>query len=728
MTKTAPRILIIAEKPIQGREIAAAIVATDPRELPQGGVLGWLAGGEEIIVAWAEGHLMEMVKPDVIRSEWGSPWRPEVLPMLPPGRHIPRRAIAGKASRLETLAGWIRQADEVVNACDAGPEGELIFDEIATHANFSQDEEGTRRFSRMWIDDTRAEALRAAFHERRRANLVRWKNLREAARARAEADWLYGFNCTRFATCALRTAEVPLLVVGRVQTPTMGAIATRDRDIAAFVPERYEFVPMTFRGVTGQTFEAKLVAFPNIRFGNADHHFHPGPELHDIRQKLIMTAVTPWRVMDLPEPRQEHPPAPFDLVDLQRSAFNLFRWPAAKTLKLAQALYAREKAITYPRTDSRKIPPGMRGEVEAMRVKLYYGWAMDRFPTLNGAILPVEDAHWEGSASDHHAIIPTGLVPQAWDQQDQMRDEYSLWELIAVRTILAWLPPAAIAVVNRLLMRPWGKDTVIRASIEAEPVDDPGWLWWEDKMMNTRGYGPPLSERMRERALPDAGQVASMSNLRICSGYTSAAKHFDEASLLGWMLRASLGTAATRAQVIEDLIRYGYVVRSDNGQIRATREGALMVAMLEAKLEDELTGERFARQTEEFVERIGGMAPERPGRAQLWEILEAKIRFIGAKLLDRTLDADVGFCPKTGHAAKLHPSGKHFEFAGFKDARFYVSILGRKMTAAEYADILSGESRGAGPFPGFKSKAGNVFSAFLGYMPKKKKVELLFKR
>lgn len=723
------RILLVAEKPIQGREIAAAIIASERIDLPQGGVRGRLEGGEEIIVAWAEGHLMEMAKPDDLRPEWGSPWRKEVLPMIPADGRIPRRPIAGRTATLDTLAAWMRQASEIVNACDAGPEGELIFDEIATYANFNQDDElGPVKFSRMWIDDTRREALLAAFTGRRRSNLVRWRHQREAAYARADADWLYGFNCTRFATCAMRRAELPLLVVGRVQTPTLGAVATRDLDILTFVPEPFDYVPMTFRGESGRTFEAFLVAFPHIRHGNVDHHFHPGPELRDIRQELLMSAATPWRVMDMPEPRAEHPPAPFDLIDLQRSAFNIFRWPAARTLQIAQSLYAREKAITYPRTDSNKIPPGMRGEVEAMREKLYYGWALDRFPNLKGAVLPTEEAHWAGAASDHHAIIPTGPVPQAWDRDDQMRDEYRLWELIAVRTVLAWLPPASIASVTRQMMRPWTKDTVIRASIEAEPVDDPGWLWWEDKMMNTRGYGPPLSERMREIALPDAGKVAVMVGLNISSGQTSPAKYFDESSLLGWMQRAALGTAATRAQVIEELIRHSYMVRSEAGQIRATHEGAMMISMFKAKLEDEVTGHQYARQTEEFLERIGGMAKDRPTRERLWESVEARVRAIGAKLLDQPIDLDVGYCPKTGHPGKLSADGKYYTFAGFKDARFFTTILSRKMTAVNYADILAGESRGAGPFEGFTSKKGNAFSAYLAYAPKKKRVELMFKR
>lgn len=727
--KREARILLVAEKPIQGREIAGALIARDRLELPQGGVRGSLVDGTEIIVAWAEGHLMEMVKPDDMKPEWGSPWRKEVLPMIPEGGFIPRRPIPGKKGRLDVLAGWMHQASEVVNACDAGPEGELIFDEIVHYANLEQESEtGPVSFTRMWIDDTRVDALRAAFDDRRRSNLVRAMNQREAAYARADADWLYGFNCTRFATCAMRSPDLPLLVVGRVQTPTLGAVATRDLDILTFEPSQFERVPMTFRGETGHTFKAFLVAFPNIRHGNVDHHFHPVPELRDIRQELLMTAASPWRVMDMAEPRSEHPPSPFDLIDLQRSAFNIFRWPAAKTLKIAQALYAREKAITYPRTDSQKIPTGMRDQVEAMREKLYYGWALDRFPGLKGAKLVTEDAHWTGSASEHHAILPTGIVPQAWDQYDQMRDEYRLWELIVVRTILSWLPPASIAAVKRLMMRPWTKDTVIRASIEAEPVDDPGWLWWEDKMMNTRGYGPPLAERLRETALPDAGQIAIMAGLTITTGYTSPPKHFDESTLLGWMQRASLGTAATRAQVIEDLIHYGYIVRSDTGQIRASREGSLMVAMFKAKLEDELTGDRYARQTEEFVERIGSMAKERPSRKRLWESVESKVRAVGAKLLDQPIDRDVGYCPKTGHQATLHKSGKFYEFAGFKDARFFVSILGRKMTAGDYADILAGEARGAGPFPGFTSKAGNKFQAFLCYFPKKKKVEFMFNR
>ena len=729
-SKSLPNILLIAEKPIQGKEIAAALFdpSREVEPLAGGGLLGWTAEGR-LLITWAEGHLMEMLRPDDIKPEWGSPWRKEVLPMLPTNHQIPIRARSGMKGRLDSILRWIHESDEVVNACDAGNEGELIFDEIVRHAGHDQDvDKGPKKFSRMWITDTRADAFKAAFADRSRSNLVRFQHIREAARARADADWLYGYNGTRLATLALQRPELPLLVIGRVQTPTLGAVVAIDNEIATFVPERFLIVPLSFRGATGAVFQANLVAFPAIRHGNVDYHFHEVPEVHDIRQELLSTMTVPWKVTDIQEDQLEHAPPPFDLLDLQRSMFRIYGWSASKTLKVAQALYAREKAITYPRTASNKVPPGMREQVEAMREKLYYEWAVSRFEELKGAILPTEDEHWAESGSDHYAILPTGTVPQAWDEGGGLRDEYRLWQLIAVRTILAWLPPARIAVVKRHMMRSWREETVIRAFAEAEPVDDPGWLFWEDKMMNTRGYGKPLLERMREVALPDSGPIARMETLTIRSGSTDAPKYFDEDRLLGWMNRNNLGTPATRHQVIEDLIDYGFLFRNDKGSFRATVEGKLMVGLLNARVGDDVTGITLARQTEEFINRIAGMAKERPTREKLWDSMTAKIKGLAAKLIQTAFDADEAFCPRTGTKVTLHSSGKFYLFDGFKDAKCWITRNGRKMSASDYAAIFSAGDRGGGPFTGFVSQAGNHYDAYLVWRPRKKNFELAFKR
>ena len=700
-----------------------------PSETLGGGGLLGNVDESKVIVAWAEGHLMEMLRPDDIRSEWGSPWRKDVLPMIPENLTIPLKPRVGMLERMKTLAAWIGEADEVVNACDAGNEGELIFDEIVRYGRFDQDaEKGPVKFSRMWISDTRQSGLRSAFHDRSRANLLKFQHMREAARARAEADWLYGYNGTRIATCALQRPELPLLVVGRVQTPTISEVVATDRTIATFVPERFLTLPMHFRGQSGCRFEASLVAFPDIRFGNVDYHFHPVQQVHDIRQELLSTMSVPWKVTDMPEERLESPPPPFDLVDLQRSMFRLNGWTASKTLKVAQSLYAREKAITYPRTSSNKVPAEMREETEAVRERIYYEWAVGRFDELKGAILPTEEAHWGSDGSDHHAILPTGSVPQAWDATGEMRDEYRLWQLIAVRTILAWLPPARITSVKRHMMRPWHDNTVIRAYAEAEPVDDPGWLFWEDKMMNTRGYGLHLAERLREVALPEAGTVARFEGIDIRVGFTAPPKHYDEDRMLGWMKKNKLGTPATRHQIIEDLLDYGFLFRTERGGLQATAQGTLLVGILEDKLGDEVTGITYARQLEEFIERIGGMAKDRPTRARLWDSVSSKVRHLAAKLLAVKSGPDEAFCPRTGLKVTLHESGKYFQFAGFKDARCWRTMNQRTMSAVDYATILSGGDRGAGPFSDFISQAGNHFDAYVVWRPRKKKFELLFKR
>ena len=722
------KIFIVAEKPIQGREIADALMKSAPRrELPQGGVIAEMDFGE-LIVSWAEGHLMEMCKPDDLNPEWGSPWRLEVLPIVPEDHTIRQRARNGSSARLNTLGAWMNEATEIVNACDAGQEGELIFDEICRYAGL--DQANPRKgvtFSRMWISDTRAEGLYRAYLDRTQSTLVKACHAREAAWARCEADWLWGMNMSRYATLTLGRPELPLISIGRVQTPLLGEIAENDSIIATFVPDRFEFAPIRFRGVTGAHFEARLVAFPELRHGNVDHHFKPGAAIRDIHRELVSSMAVHWKVTDMEEPREEFAPPPFDLADLQRCAFRIYRWSAQKTLGLAQTLYAKEKAITYPRTESNQVPVEMRDQVFEVRDKLYYGWALDRFPELKNAELPADDAHFSDKCGEHHAILPTGLIPQAWDANQQMRDEYKLWQLITVRTILSWLPSARIAAVKRLMMRPWGTDTVIRAFVEAEPVEDPGWLFWEDKMMNTRGIGKPLAERMKEVALPDAGHIAEMLGMTIRFGHTAPPKPHDEESVLGWMQRNALGTAATRHSIIEDLINRDYIVRTDHGQFRASASGQLMVGLLKTRLGDEVTGIPQARQIEEMVERIGGMAQERPTRERLWDVLIGRIRTAGAKLSSQEIDPNEAYCPRTGIRAVLHTSGKFWEFAGYPGARCWREMRGRKMSAPDYAGIFAAGDRGY-KMDGFVSQAGGSYDAAIVWRPRKKKFELVRKR
>lgn len=736
------KILVVAEKAPQGREIAQALVEA-----------GWARGqdgptsdrgvllaqeGKQLLVAWAEGHLLEMLEPDAQSDDWGSPWRPDVLPMIPSGQWIPQRPRDGKSGRARELCSWMAEASEVVNACDAGTEGELIFDEIVRLAGLEQDDSGKAKpcFTRMWISDTRPIGLRDAFDSRKRASLVKYCHLREAAWARAQADWLYGFNATRMATLAFVGRGVERAHVGRVQTPTLAAVAKQDVAIAKFVSEPFLLAPMTFRGETGAVFRAFLVAFPEIRFGNIDYHFHPRPELFDYRNELLATKDTPWTVSDQPVDVRLHPPPPFDLLDLQRCASRIFGWTAAKTLSLAQNLYLREKAISYPRTSSTKVPPAMRKEVEEVREKLYYDWALARFPELNGAILPTEEAHWDEPDGDHYAILPTGNIPSPWAGANELSEEYQLWRLIVVRTILAWLPPASIATVKRHLLREWKEGYVMRAFAEAEPVDVPGWLWWEDRMMNTRGYGPPLAERMREVAMPDAGNFAKLEAIDIKRGATSAPESFNEASLLGWMGRFKMGTPATRHHILEELVRNGFLRREESGVIRSTNEGRILVTLLEEALDEEATGVAPARQLEEFLLRVAGMAKERPDRLKLWDAMSAKLRTMKRKLLPETETAgavvggqEAAFCPRTGNRGSLHETGKYFEFAGYKEARCWRTMFGREMSAADYVAIFAGGDRGGGPFKDFCSKmTGTKFDAHLVWRPRKKAFELLFKR
>ncbi|HVV86282.1 MAG TPA: DNA topoisomerase [Kofleriaceae bacterium] len=421
--------LVIAEKPAVARDLARVL------GVPASGAHAF--EGDRHVITWCVGHLVELDEPAAHDPRWKA-WRLDTLPMLPPELRLrpARHAVAHLRAVVRLLRE--RRFTSVVNACDAGREGELIFRYVVRFAG------GGPPVRRLWISSLTDDAIRRGLAALRPG--ADFDALGDAAQARSEADWLVGMNATRAVTVRGRSAGGGALYsVGRVQTPTLAMLVEREQAIRAFVPAPYWEVRGGFRTADGATFTAgwrcgagsrlataaladAIVTRDRAHGAAADPR---GPRVERVRARVV----------------REPPPLLFDLTSLQRTANRRFGWSAARTLELAQALYERHKVLTYPRTDSRHLTadvarelPDLFAALATVPVYAPFAGALVRRPPQPGRRV-VDDR----KVHDHHAIIPTGKVTRL-DALD--RDEARLFDLVVRRFLGAFFPDAELAITD----------------------------------------------------------------------------------------------------------------------------------------------------------------------------------------------------------------------------------------------------------------------------------------
>jgi DNA topoisomerase-3 len=726
------RRLLIAEKPAQGRALADALLLPGELREEENLIIGRTADGAFLACAWASGHLLRIGPPES-QNPGSVAFRWEDLPLVPAAGRFRYACVEGKATWLRRIGELSGQADEIVNACDGAREGELIFAEIMMWVGIDPDAPNVRR---LWITDTTCEGLRHAWA--RASPSAKFRRLRAAAWARAEADWIWGFSSTRMVTLAFpppeRSANRAHAVwpIGRVQTPVLAVIEERCLEIAAFCPETFWRMEAEFSGEDHLRFRAWLVAPDSLRFGHTETHFHRSPATSELRRLLLIEAGVSWQVEDAREEGFQSPPPLFDLVDLQRSCNRLWGWTAAYTLQIAQRLYERDHAISYPRTDSAALPTTMRAEIQSRFTHLWTDWALRDWPRLGALPEPKElgDEHFSDErVTDHYAIVPTGLLPaMAANEPGRVRPERTLWELITTRFLLAWLPPARIDHCRRVLRRENDSTEGWRAILESDPVLDPGWLSYEEAMFNTTGIGPPLAQRLAEKVFPPTAANAFLRELRIRLGHTSAPHYYNDDLLLQKMVALGLGTSSTRADVIVGLEDSGLIERGTIGaRFLTTRRGAQLIALLRespaAVFTDAKETGAWERQLE-LVER----RREPMNRAQFLENLVQRLRGVKAAIQAGNAAAPMAFCPDTGRPIReesdrwIFPPGSRLAAV-----RCPKLIAQRPMTAGDYVQVLLSGSRGGGPFDGFVGRKG-PFACWLVFNRRERRFAFLFKR
>ena len=628
-------ILIIAEKPSMAATIAAALGAKEKKD-------GYIAGSG-YLVSWCVGHLVQLAEAAAYGEQYKK-WSYDSLPILP--QEWQYAVASDKGKQFKILKDLMHRADvsEVVNACDAGREGELIF-------RFVYDVAGCKKpMRRLWISSMEESAIKAGF-----ASLKDGKEydpLYSSALCRAKADWIIGINMTRLFSCLYGKT----LNVGRVQTPALKMLVDRDAAITTFKKEKYYHVHLSLSGVEAAS--AKI---------------HAADEAGNLKAaceaaQAVCTSVTR-------EKKTVAPPKLFDLTSLQREANRIYGYTAKQTLDLAQALYEK-KLLTYPRTDSSYLTDDMGGRAAQIAALL-----AGKLPFMQGADFTPEISRLLDSkkVSDHHAIIPTMELAKA-DLAALPESERNILTLAGARLLTACAAPHIFEAVTAVFSCAGQTFTAKGKTVLAE-----GWKGLERRFMATLKKKAD-TEDDEENALsldvpPFAeGQTFDNPQAAVTEHFTTPPKPHNEASLLSAMERAGneetdpdaerrgLGTPATRAAIIEKLVKGGFVERKGK-QLIPTKSGIELVCVLP----EVLTSPQLTADWENNLTQIakGNADPDSfmTGIETMTRELVSTYPFLSDKEKERFKEEKpvIGKCPRCG--ADIYEGRKNYYCAN-KDCAF----------------------------------------------------------
>ena len=553
------KIVVLAEKPSVGRDIARVIGCRTSGD-------GCLIG-EQYIVTWAVGHLVTLAEPDEMDERYKK-WTFSTLPILPDT--IPLKVISSTKTQFTKVKKLIndKDTDSLICATDAGREGELIFRYIYEKAGC------TKPFQRLWISSMTDEAIREGFREIRPGG--DYDGLYESARCRSRADWLVGMNASRAFTLRYNA----LLSVGRVQTPTLAILVKRRKEIENFRPEGYCTVTADFGDYKGIWFSEKL---------DPDTHVKTREEAEAIAAAVKDKTGTVTQAETTR--KKELPPQLYDLTSLQRDANRMLGFTADKTLKTAQSLYETHKALTYPRTDSRYLPPDMIPRVvQTMKLlpEKYQAFVAGALPEGK---LPVSKRTIDASkVTDHHAILPTA---KRADLSKLTEDERNLYDMVARRMLAAFYPACEydatkiITTVGEHTFRTNGQVTVINGWHDVPALEKPPKAKKKAKTEEEETEGPlPSLQEGDSRTVKDTRiredqtkPPAPHTDASLLAAMETAGKDLEDEELVRLMKGSGIGTPATRAAIIERLIKVGYAARKGK-TLNATDKGVMLIEVM----------------------------------------------------------------------------------------------------------------------------------------------------
>jgi DNA topoisomerase III len=691
--------LVIAEKPSVGRDLVAVLPGGFTKHE------GFLEGPEHI-VTWAVGHLVQLADPDEYDDKFKK-WRMADLPIVPDRFKLVVRDERSK-KQMNVVKRLLDRGDVdlVVNACDAGREGELIFAYLYEKAGSKKPVE------RLWLNSMTKEAIRNAFGALRpSADLA---TLEEAARSRSEADWIVGMNATRAATIRLRSSFDGAVSLGRVQTPTLAILARREQEIRDFKPEPYWVVDAVFDPVEERPrrYEGRYHAGAHPRVKSADE----AAAIVDACRSQI-GEITKLEKTE----RKERPQLLYDLTSLQRDANSRYGFSARRTLAAAQRLYEEHKALTYPRTNSRYITREIKPIARLVGSQAEYAKASQYVLGLD--VLPLGRVVNDAKVTDHHAIIPTRAERHPVDKMSD--DDRKIYDLV-VRRFLAIFHPDAVFENTRVettvaehVFRTRGKVLLVAGwrAVYGERADGPD----SDQSDDDEGREQQLPKLVKgERA--EVTEIASeeketkpprrYTEGSLLAAMETAGKLVDEEELREAMKDSGIGTPATRAAIIERLIQVGYIDR-DGRALVVTEKGLNVIRLLgeHALTSPGLTGDWERRLA--LIE-TGGDSRE----AFMGDIIRFTEDTVGE--LDRNLKdvriprANLGPCPVCGHDIVENRKGYSCWSRDDPGCGFVIwkSKAGKSLPVSVARELIK-TGRTEKAVTGFKGRSGKSFRARL---------------
>jgi len=715
--------LIITEKPSVASDIAKA--------------LGGFKKGkdyyenEKYLLSWAVGHLLELAVPASMKEQ--DKWDMKKLPIMPTEFELePAEKMGGRVNVLRRLIKD-KSVSDIINACDAGREGELIFRYIVQYACTK------KPIKRLWLQSMTTDAIREAFTRLRSDDDM--QPLASAARSRNEADWLVGINATRAFTLRLSGGRGSTVTsLGRVQTPTLAIIVDRERKIQDFRPRELHEIFGTFRAAAGEYAgrwfdEAftkdedeiertkRLLARLQLSLPDAERRLDAADgslwEEHraaarlwhrEIAEAIQRKCSGKNGIVELEEkkPTTQVAPQLYDLTALQREANNRFGFSAKRTLQIAQALYEKHKVITYPRTDSRALPEDYLPTAISILGKSDNPFA--RKVLDNNWVKPNKRVFNNAKVSDHFAIIPTGAVPGSLDNH-----ESAVFDMVTRRFVAVFFPPAQYENTTRI------------TQVEGEPFKTegkilvaPGWL---------EVYGRETASDKPEENLPlvRQGERVTTARIEIKTDQTKPPARYNEGTILSAMEGAGklvedeelreamkekgLGTPATRASVIETLISAHYLVRQGK-ELQPTAKAIQTITLLKNAVPEltspELTGDWEFRLREIEHRKLTRDAFMRDIRDLTKEIVGKAKHFHPDEHMPES--EPFGQCPKCG--SLIVERFKSFTCTNEEcDFTIWKTIAGRLLSREEFETLVSDKQ--VGPLTGFRSRKGKRFAAVL---------------
>ncbi len=701
--------LIIAEKPSVAADIARSLGELK-REKDY-------FENDEYVVTSAIGHLLEIKAPEGVEVKRGK-WSFANLPVIPD--HFDLNPIARTEDRLKLLAKLIRRKDidRIINACDAGREGELIFRLIVQHTQAKQPT------SRLWLQSMTPKAIREAFEHLREDEQM--KPLADAARCRSEADWLVGINGTRAMTAFnSQDGGFYLTTVGRVQTPTLTIVIEREEQIKQFISRPYFEVHAQFDVKAGQ-YSGRW--FDKDFKKNDDDAERRAERLWDrLQAEAIIAACQNQQavVTEETKPSTQSAPMLFDLTSLQREGNARFGYSAKTTLSLAQALYERHKVLTYPRTDSRALPedylPTVRETLSILRDESSERLSAITSGSGGNPIGPhaatILDNDWvkpnkrifnDAKISDHFAIIPTVQAPKNLNEA-----EAKIYDLVVRRFMAVFFPPAEFRNTTRI-----SQIAQHHFKTEGKVMVKPGWLAIYGREALS-GEGTLVEVGEHEKATVRDIEVRDLSTkpparyteATLLSAMEGAGKLIDNDDLREAMSGKGLGTPATRAAIIEGLISENYLLRSDKSLVPTTKAFQLLTLLRGLGVTEltmpELTGEWESKLSQ--IER--GQLDREAFMQEISKAVEqivARAKNYGATTIPGDYATLKSPCPKCGGLVKEN----YKRFACTQCDFSITKIPGSRQLEVPEAETLITE-RTIGPLQGFRSRLGRPFAAIL---------------